>query len=135
MNKKFIYFWALYTGVLFYLALRFYFQNDQQIGVVFGLCGAFGLFMIISIVTNHRDFKLTDNKLVIKQVLREERQINLTELLSWSISEFHFRGQLKRTVILRTGKEQEVSLTDKDDLIEFEKLHHHLKINFPARKE
>ena len=128
MNKKFIWFWLTYTILLAVIALKIFSQN-RDLSLIFGFSALFGLYMIVEIVRKHKDFELNDNILVIKQSFKQDIKLDLTGLTRWTEKTFHFRGQQKRILILVTQERKTIEVTDKDDLMEFEKLFHHLRVN------
>lgn len=111
------------------MSILFYRGTNQELGLVFLLIGLFGLFMVFEIIRKHKDFKLTGDKSIIKQILRPEKELNLGQLKTWTRNDFHFRGQVNRKLILKTKDGDKIDLSDKDDLNEFEKVFHYLRVN------
>lgn len=62
-------------------------------------------------------------------MLRPERKLNLGQLQSWTENNFYFHGQVNRKLILKTRDSGKINLSDKDDLTEFERLFHYLRVN------
>ena len=112
-----------------FLSIRNYVGTFQDLGLVFALPGLFGLLIIFEIIRKHKDFKLTNNTLKIRQMFRADRELNLGKLKSWTEDNFHFNGQVNRILILKTADGEKFDLSDKDDLNEFEKLFHYLRVH------
>jgi hypothetical protein len=127
MNKKLLPIWVLFSGTMTFLSFRFYFGTLQDLGLIFALIGLFGLFMIFEIIRKHKDFKLIDDSLIIRQMFRTEKELSLAKIKSWTENNFHFRGQVNRKLILKTVDGDKIDFSDKDDLDEFEKLFHYLR--------
>jgi len=66
--------------------------------------------------------------------LNQDIKLDLTGLKRWTEKTFHFRGQQKRILMLVTQETKTIELTDKDDLREYEKLFHHLRVNYADRR-
>ncbi len=102
MNKKLLPFWILFAGINIFLSIKFYHGANQELGLIYALTGLFGIVMIFEIIRKHKDFKLTGDNLIIRQMLRPERKLNLGQLQSWTENNFYFHGQVNRKLILKT---------------------------------
>ncbi|WP_017732862.1 hypothetical protein [Nafulsella turpanensis] len=128
MNKKFLPVWVIFAAGLIYSGVKIYNSYSEDVGLLIGTCGLFGVFMIFEILRKHKDFSLSNGDLIVRQTLRREKIIKLKSLKSWTEDAFYYPGHSKRTLILETTDGQKMSLSDKDDEMEFEKLYHQLKV-------
>ena len=128
MNKKFLPVWIIFAAGLIYAGVEVYYSHNKDVGLLIGVCGLFGVFMVFEILRKHKDFSLSNRTLVIKQTLRSEKRIDLENLKYWTEDTFLYPGHSKRTLTLKMTDGQKIRVSDKDDEMEYEKLYHHLKI-------
>lgn len=105
--------------------------QHSELSLIFGPSALFGFYMVLLILVKHKKFRLSksDKLLRVKQIGRKKKDYKLENLENWSEKFFIFRGEQKRTLKLMFKDHKEVNVTDKDDLMEYEKLYHYLRVN------
>jgi hypothetical protein len=90
------------------------------------------LYLILLILIKYKRFKvLKDEKAIaIWQIGRKKKQLSFHDLEEWSEDIFYFRNQQKRTIKMQFRYSENYSVSDKDDLMQYEELFHFLRLNY-----
>nr|WKN39811.1 hypothetical protein K4G66_14035 [Tunicatimonas sp. TK19036] len=106
-------------------------DQEPKLGLIFGIIGIFGFYMVLLILVKHKKFRLskTDKSLTVQQIGRKTKDYKLENIDNWSEEFFIYRGEQKRTIKLTFKDQKRIKVTDKDDLMEYENLYHYLRIN------
>lgn len=106
-------------------------DQEPELSLIFGVTGIFGFYVVLLILVKHKKFRLSkaDKLLTVQQIGRKTKKYKLENLYDWSEKFFIFRGGQTRTLQLIFEDQRKIKVTDKDDLMEYEKLYHYLRIN------
>lgn len=85
--------------------------------------------MVFEIIRKHKDFQLEKTELTIKQIFHTTKKLNINSIQNWREEHFYYNGQAKKSLILKTQSGKKVTITDKDDVKEYNKLFQYLRIN------
>ncbi|MFA0960186.1 hypothetical protein AB9P05_00090 [Roseivirga sp. BDSF3-8] len=131
MNLKLIWFWIGLTVALCCIAYSF-FRHNHTLALVYGCGGALGLLMIGLTLLKHKNFTLDKERkeLTVKQIGREAKSYSLYRLIKWEMKTFIYNNNQSRSLNLFFEKQPYVTVTDKDDLGEFENLYHYLRTHY-----
>jgi len=81
-----------------------------------------GLIMLKS-----KKIEVSHSGVAVKLLLRKRWTFDLQDIEKWEEKYFIYSGQQTRKLILTLKNKKRLSITDKDDMIEYEKLYHYLR--------
>lgn len=126
MNRSMLWIWGILTP-LSYLGLYITYGNYDPLFFLFGLLMFWSSLVIGLIMLKSKKIEVSHSGVAVKLLLRKRWTFDLQDIEKWEEKYFIYSGQQTRKLILTLKNKKRLSITDKDDMIEYEKLYHYLR--------